>query len=858
MPLPVSSQQSSKQNRNNEVRAVSSFVDLLCDDTLMRVMAYADLASLVHFTRGISKSLRSRFHPNVDDASSRANCCSQLWRDVFVRHNLSPMEDFVRPNEDGQELQSVDYFHAIRRRLSLFSNLSGRTRRSKWKGGGGRKTFQQCFSLPNRYFYFMPLVPHDMMHYSPSQSNNDANRITFFDATEDENDNENDFDQFEQNDGHAEEQWGQLQEPPPVEFACDSYSLTSPGTGEEFVLLNPFSGSIEVYESVLDNAIGSEESMLEQAMFVASEGILHKRRRRGDSARDRDSINCDYVDLPDESSEDIAGEAIHHRLQQGYRDNMYDTRPKQVLFSVDDYFNLDLNEYFGQNTPFGKKGYRGQNDNRQGNVTVDWAGVASHIALKQDGKSLADHMIGAARILTMESDHNENELACTEVFAWSKIVNETGSKYGSKYVCRAAGSFYFLDICPNYKRLYASFQIDSCPFPENDAESVIFERSIGDLNRRLMDIDEESLVGGNGVSIQMSNKIYCLPFVKCNDSPSCPVAIHSYFSLPDACFVAQYPVSSFSVDPTGNILVVGTIYGTVEVWETGAGDKPCAPRPLQRSSVRESFLKRARSMTIDEKCNPKSGVSPSIRKDKAIGIEFDENEGEQESATQDDLALLENNPEEEFPHKHPTSKISQIFLPRHLPVQRCGFITKQHCPESGTTLLLWQTSTMFCDDTPVSTNERFQIMAMINLPLAAQCRPEVHFDGRRLIVFGKDHIGLILLVYHILSSRFDQHEFGDTKQPPQFETNSKRGSSKGEESGGVIHLHPKGEHRIKFVNRIRHAGLGGLEYYDSMLLTANERFLVVNTKTGNLIGNDGSRGASQGLLVIDLLEHGCY
>ena len=77
-----------------------------------------------------------------------------------------------------------------------------------------------------------------------------------------------------------------------------------------------------------------------------------------------------------------------------------------------------------------------------------------------------------------------------------------------------------------------------------------------------------------------------------------------------------------------------------------------------------------------------------------------------------------------------------------------------------------------------------------------------------------------------------------------------------EESGGVINL--LNERRIKFVNRIRHAGLSGLEYFDSFIMTANERFIVVNTKSGNLIATDGSRNANEGLLVIDLEEHESY
>jgi hypothetical protein len=136
---------------------------------------------------------------------------------------------------------------------------------------------------------------------------------------------------------------------------------------------------------------------------------------------------------------------------------------------------------------------------------------------------------------------------------------------------------------------------------------------------------------------------------------------------------------------------------------------------------------------------------------------------------------------------------------------------------------------------------------MINVPLSSRCHPEVHFDGRRLIVFGQDHIGLIFLVYHVLGTRYDQDEFQGEATPPV----KPRGKGK-EESGGVINLID--ERRVKFVNRIRHAGLGGLEYYDSFIMTANERFIVVNTKSGNLISSDGTRNASQGLLVIDLQE----
>jgi hypothetical protein len=142
---------------------------------------------------------------------------------------------------------------------------------------------------------------------------------------------------------------------------------------------------------------------------------------------------------------------------------------------------------------------------------------------------------------------------------------------------------------------------------------------------------------------------------------------------------------------------------------------------------------------------------------------------------------------------------------------------------------------------------------MINLPLAVQCHPAIHYDGRRLIVFGMDHIGLIILVYHVLGTRYDQNEFNDTTTSSST-CSASSGGGGGEESGGVVQL--TSERTVRFVNRIRHAGLGGLEYFDSMLMTVNERFVIVNTKTGNLIGSGvgAARNATDGLLVIDLLE----
>ena len=789
----------------------------LCDDSLLHVLSYADASSLVHFTRGTNNAMRDRCRKTLDQ---------KIWKDAFDNHHLAPLD--VNSNSLYPE---ADYYNALRRRLALFSNLSGKTMRCSKK-----QLKKQCYNLPSRYFHFVPILPNDLMRYPNDLQvqNNSANDISFHlvdsrhgIGEDDDSDHsidledDDDFIDMDEDDVDHITYYSSNFDPPPVEFSCDSYSLTSAGTGSELVFLNPFSGTVEVRD-VLDNAVGNDESILEHAMLQASESILNQRQQK--QHRSSSLHNHD-----DEDSEIIAGEALH-------RSGMYDTPPKQVLYSVDDYFDLDLNEYFGEHTPF-------QHTRRSGNVTSDWVGVDSHSALS-DSKSFTGTIIGAARILTMEpEERGEEEIACTEVFAWSNFDHETGevvvgdnnsSPYCFKHVVRVAGSFYFLDVCANKHKVFAAFQAGSCPF-EEDTQDVEARRRARGNHRLLAEINDDDLVNEDGEPIRMSRTIFCLPLIKC-DEGSTQEFIRSKFPTPDSSIKAQYPVSSFSIDPTGNNLVVGTVNGTVEIWDTSQSSKP---KRTQLMSVRQSFMKRHRAMTLDERTTSKHvETNQSIGKPSDNELDHDDATTNRESSIQDDIALLAIG-EEEFPHKHPTSKISQIYLPRHLPAQKCGFVTKQRNTDCGTALLLWQTSSMFSEEA-ANSSDRFKITAMINIPISAQCHPEVHYDGRRLLVFGKDHIGLIILVYHVLGTRFDQDEFNDDKT---------KLNPKGEESGGVINLDDN--RRVKFVNRIRHAGLDGLEYFDSMLMTANERYVVVNTKAGHLIGCDG-RNACEGLLVIDL------
>lgn len=138
----------SQLDRNNEDSSppdddVASFIaHLLCDDTLLRILSYADLPSLVSFTRKTSHSLRHRFlHPGNNN---EFNCYPNIiWREAFTNHNFAPIDESAAAGggegsstlfQNGELVhQTIDYFNAIRQRLSLWSILSGKnnSRRTK-------------------------------------------------------------------------------------------------------------------------------------------------------------------------------------------------------------------------------------------------------------------------------------------------------------------------------------------------------------------------------------------------------------------------------------------------------------------------------------------------------------------------------------------------------------------------------------------------------------------------------------------------------------------------------------------------------------------------------------------------------
>jgi hypothetical protein len=311
-------------------------------------------------------------------------------------------------------------------------------------------------------------------------------------------------------------------------------------------------------------------------------------------------------------------------------------------------------------------------------------------------------------------------------------------------------------------------------------------------------------------------------------------------------------VSHVIVDCAGTLLV-GTNIGNIEVW------KPNANSGMERITllnVKVSVLASVNRFHAETEGSPKdSNDVMNIQKTNETEL----NQGDDSSIAGrlpvliDDLGDLEEeghggdsdfhmehdeaaaaaeNGEVLIPRLCGSPTIESFHFPSHFPVELCGFVSVQHSRFEGTCLLVWKKPNPGSD---------FQVVSQIMLPLSPRRKPCVHYDGRRIVVCGQDHIGLIVLVYHVLSSMEDIE---------YFPLNPKK--KMGDESGGVYNYTV--QPHARFAKSVRHAALGGLQYYDSMYMACNERFLIVNTKTGNLLGG-GSSSTGEGLLVIDLKEH---
>jgi hypothetical protein len=412
-------------NENNNSSMLYINFDNLCDDIVERILLHVDLVSLLNFTYATCHSFRHRFTTTTAGSNSNNINCSiittttsrtegtaapLLWRTVFERHNFAPPTS-------SSTIMMIDYQQELQYRLALWNNLCGITTTQRTK-----KKKQYCFSLPTLSFKFKPLLPPNMLQYPPPPlTNNDVN------YTDDGN-----YDTDIMDEGIDTTTTMDL---PTVEFACNSYALTSPSIGPGYVYLDPYSGSITIYENILDNVICSDETLLGQTL------LLNEMRKADDFIR--------TTTTEEEERRSIGSSSVR-----------YDTPPIQTLFSVDDYFNMNLEEYFGHYTPFGSSSSSSHLEHtnynssilQNGEANVDWVGVDTHISLSDGGStnnnSIVRKMVGAARTVTMESSttnrttthHHHHHMGrnnappgggfepiVTEILAWSDDDNNNNN-----------------------------------------------------------------------------------------------------------------------------------------------------------------------------------------------------------------------------------------------------------------------------------------------------------------------------------------------------------------------------------------------------------------------------------------------
>ncbi|CAB9516053.1 expressed unknown protein [Seminavis robusta] len=673
-----------------EAEAQFSPLDYLSNETLSYVLSFCDFGSAVQFCRGINRSLRQDFRQGDHF----------LWKDMFHRQCFS-MPLLAHSSE---AVPMFDFLEETRKRRQLARNLLAPKKKKK----GTLPARSRCFNLPNRMFHFVPVTPDGLV--------------------------------------------AEWDDPPPVDFGCDSFILTSPACGGEMVSLDPFHGTLVVHESCLNNAVSSDEAMMEQAVMEAANLFPGNRENRG----------C------------------------GDTTTQIKKDPSQVLFCLEN--DIDVDACF---PPLHDGGHDGAE------IDVGYHGIDSKCLLNERTGALEGTMIAVGRMITRETGTQLNgviEQVVTELLTWErrKDTAKSGSKrntnsheFGARKLCRFPWSFRTIDVCATHNRVYVSFD-------SNDGPSA------------------ETNLGSNSHVSRSTVVVYPLVSYPTHtfgmrSSEASSGGCRTNYQEPECFIHCRAKVSSLSVDPTGETLMVGTEAGTCEVWKIHS-DK-CGKARAKRAAI----------------VNIKSSMSKALRNSREESNDNNNQRLDDDSSRMErTLLTILNRP-----------KIVSFHHASHCPFAKCGFVTLQHSATDGSSLLLWHKA-----KDSSSSNDAYRIVSMINLPLSGITRaPRVTYDGRRILVFGQDHIGLIVLVYQVLASFEDVSLFKDATLE--------------EASGGVYNL--TNPSRVRFANRIRHAALGGLQYYDSIHMTCNDRYIVVNTKTGNLLGESTSPCA-EGLLVIDLQD----
>jgi hypothetical protein len=389
-------------------------------------------------------------------------------------------------------------------------------------------------------------------------------------------------------------------------------------------------------------------------------------------------------------------------------------------------------------------------------VEFAYAGTESKPIVDPFSNTCIGTLLWTDRIVRRASD---KEALCTELTTWTRGTNQ--AQYSNRRTFYTRGTFRLVDIDAKNLRAFVSFQ------EEDDPLSLKTSR------------------------LSSENQLFVYPLLPHesqtneNDAPEAALTID-----------CEHPVSAFSVDATGETLIVATTRGTIEIWQV----QPSSAQRVKAIRIRPALKASIQSrLTALKNIMSKRSISQNAS-DRSLN----------------DPCILRRQLERLAP-----APIESFYLPKHLPMERCGFVTSQ---KDGSSLLLWRRS---------KTSGAYEIVSLINPPLSSKRVPQVKYDGSKLLVFGQDAEGSTVLVYQVA-----------TDDAP-----IDNGLKKDLPSGGVYNLSNPAS--VCLANQIRHKALGGInDPEDAMHMTFNERFIVMNTRTGNQLA--GSSRVSQGLLIIDL------
>jgi hypothetical protein len=628
-----------------------------------------------------------------------------------------------------------------------------------------------CSSFPSKCFHFLPIAPSSSSHVHPPQE--------FLDY-------------------------------PSVDFPCSSYHLTSPGVEGEYVFLNPFDGEVAVFSNIQTHR-DSMIHFLEPLTRGDTMEHLHQDESSQDDTGDHNTnIDDDDADRQEEESS-VLGQ-------------------KEILFSVQDYFNMNLHEYFYHSNHNGssRNGSSSLDMNPsfqavsvEEEVVVDWMGVDVHNIVDASG-NITGTMVCAAREISVdgtlnttattrvptlfelwngherENNYMDRNKSCTELMAWKKMTKH-GKYSDARYACRLDGSPYYIEVCPVKDRVYACFSPGTVS--NGLDESVHGGSELAREEHPPVNIDEmaeENLMIDTDVmaEIKRSRCIRIFPLLRQTQSMfheekssiSTPTG-RRFFPDVQQQFWCKYPITSLAIEPTGGHLIVGAENGTMEIWNVQH-----EPLLVQRTDISSQLMRKTNesvedtwiesmttthintgselfsgenSDTDDESerlerlhefmlsheiieplqrrvsyASALDHLNESIMRDESTNEDYiDMSQSIESDVTDEHMVMEESTSTRRLCQCNPRRMINEIIISRHLPIQKGGFITLQHHRDEGTTLALWLFN---------KQHSSFAVSSLVNLPLSTQRRPTVLYDGKKLVVFGQDHIGLILLIYRVI------------------------------------------------------------------------------------------------------------